>query len=256
MNPPPRITFLGVSLDPWTMEETVSEIGHRLDRDEFTQHVVVNVAKIVNMRNDPNLRDSVISCDIINVDGMGVRWGARFLGLKIPERVAGIDLFDRLLELASVRRESVFLLGAKPDVLEGAVRNLQSRFPRLSIAGWHHGYFDRQDEKKVVETIRNSGARLLFVAISSPKKERFINEHRHALGVRFAMGVGGTFDIVAGKTKRAPQWMQNAGLEWFFRVLQEPRRMWKRYLVTNAKYAWLLAKEMLVSALARRGRAP
>lgn len=244
MSAPQRASFFGVPLDPWTMEETVAEIDRRLDAGEFTQHVVVNVAKIVNMRHEPDLVEAVLSCDIINVDGMGVVWGARFLGLNIPERVTGIDLFLRLLDLASDQGNSVFFLGATPEVVELAVSNLKNRYPSLKVAGWHHGYF-WDNEQVVVEKISRSEATLLFVGITSPKKEQFIDRYRDKLGVRFAMGVGGAFDILAGKTRRAPLWIQRRGLEWLFRIIQEPRRMWKRYLVTNSKYAWMLLSQRL-----------
>ncbi len=244
---PAVIEFLGARMHPWTMEQTVREIFRRMDAGLFTQHVVVNVAKLVNMRSDVALRESVESCDIINIDGMGVVWGARLLGHHVPERVAGIDLFFRLLEEAEKRGEPVFFLGAREEVVQEAVRRLQVRYPRLKIAGWHHGYF-WDDEEAVVRKIAASGATMLFVAITSPKKEQFIHRWRDRLGVRFAMGVGGTFDVVAGKVRRAPVWMQRAGLEWFFRLLQEPRRMWRRYLVTNAKFTTLLLKARLEQA--------
>lgn len=239
-----RIEFLGAKMDAATMDETVACIDQRIQANRFTQHVVVNVAKLVNMRNDTHLRESVSACDIINIDGMGVVWGARFLGRDVPERVSGIDLFLELLALASKRKYPVFLLGAKHEVVEKAVEILKEEFRDLKIAGYHHGYF-WEDEKAVVEKIRESGARLLFVAITSPKKENFINRWKEQLGVEFVMGVGGTFDVVAGKVKRAPEWMQKAGLEWLYRVIQEPRRMWKRYLVTNSKFGWLLLKEKI-----------
>ena len=242
MNELPAIRFLDCPMHPWTMEQTITEISRRMDTGQFTQHVVVNVAKLVNMRNDPQLREAVTSCDIINIDGMGVVWGARLLGHPVPERVAGIDLFFRLLELVIQRDESVFLLGAREEIVERAVKRLESDHPKLSIAGYHHGYF-WDDEESVVERIHDSGATWLFVAITSPKKEQFIHRWRDRLGVGFAMGVGGTFDIIAGKTRRAPKWMQNWGLEWFYRILQEPRRMWKRYLVTNSRFLWLLIQE-------------
>lgn len=231
-------------MHPWTMQQTVDEICRRIEAGVFTQHVVVNVAKVVNMRRDPALYEAVNGCDIINIDGMGVVWGARLLGIDVPERVAGIDLFFRLLDVAQQRGYSAFFLGARQHVVDEAVQRLQQRYPELKIAGWHHGYF-WEHEEEVVREIAASGADLLFVAVTSPKKEQFIHRWKDRLGVRFAMGVGGTFDIVAGKTKRAPQWMQNAGLEWFFRVLQEPRRMWKRYLVTNSRFAGLLLQERL-----------
>ena len=135
-------------------------------------------------------------------------------------------------------------LGAKPAVVEEAVSNIRRPFPALRIAGAHHGYF-WHDEAAVVEKIRQSGATLLFVGITSPKKEEFISRHGDRLGVKFVMGVGGTFDVVAGKTTRAPQWMQQSGLEWLYRLIQEPRRMRKRYLLTNSEYAWLILREKL-----------
>jgi len=226
------------------MGETLDEISRRLDDGKFTQHVVVNVAKLVRLQNESVLRDSVVVCDIINVDGMEIVWGAGFLGVDIPERVAGIDLFSNLLHLAFERGDSVFLLGARPEVIEKTVKNIQEDYPKLQIAGWNHGYFG-DNEKEVVDIIRYSGAKLLFDGISSPKKEQFINKWREQLGVKFVMGVGGTFDVMAGITKRAPVWMQNAGLEWLYRVIQEPRRMWKRYLVTNSKFIWMLVKEKM-----------
>ncbi len=237
-----RITFLGTKMDVAPMDATVKKIDERIHAHKFSQHVVVNVAKLVNMRTDDELHNSIEACDIINIDGMGVVWGARFLGNDVPERVSGIDLFHELLTLSMDQNYPVFFLGAKQEIVEKAVNVLQGKYNQLTIAGFHHGYF-WDDEITVVNKIRKSGARLLFVAITSPKKENFINKWKKQLGVDFVMGVGGTFDVVAGKVKRAPQWMQNAGLEWFYRVIQEPRRMWKRYLLTNSKFAWLLLKE-------------
>ncbi|CCO23303.1 WecB/TagA/CpsF family glycosyltransferase [Maridesulfovibrio hydrothermalis] len=239
------INFMSVRMNAWTMRETVDEIFSRLKYGLFSQHVVVNVAKLVNMGRDDVLRESVESCDIINIDGMGIVWGARFLGFDVPERVAGFDLFHELLGRAASEGEPVFLLGARQEVLEKAVQNLNKQFPKLEIAGYHHGYF-WDDEEAVVNEIAASGAKLLFVAISSPRKENFINRWRQQLGVNFVMGVGGTFDIVAGKSKRAPKVMQKYGLEWFYRFLQEPRRMWKRYLVTNTVFALKLLRAKLL----------
>lgn len=237
---------LGLSINLWTMKETLEQIDVRLKEKKFTQHSVVNVAKFINMKSDPELKKSVESCDIINIDGQGLVLGARFLGYKVPERVAGIDLFDNLLKLSLENGYPVFLLGATKEIVGKTHDTLNERYPNLIIAGHHHGYFEG-DENEVAKIIRNSGARLLFVAITSPKKEILIDRWRSDIGVDFVMGVGGTFDIIAGKTKRAPIWMQDYGLEWFYRVVQEPRRMWKRYFVTNTKFAWYLIHEKVVS---------
>lgn len=237
-----RIEVLGCPMDVATMSETVDAIRDAALAGHFTQHVVVNVAKLVNMRSDSLLNESVRSCDIINIDGMGVVLGARFLGFQIPERVAGVDLFYELLAMSAYEGFSVYLLGAKQEVVTRAVEKVQALYPDLKIAGFHHGFF-WDDEEAIVEQIRTSNAKLLFVAITSPKKENFINRWRDQLGVTFVMGVGGTFDVVAGAVKRAPLWMQKCGLEWLYRVLQEPRRMWRRYLVTNTKFFFILLWE-------------
>jgi len=237
-----RVTFLGSPMDTLTMPETVKSIKDRIVAGEFTQHVVVNVAKLVNMRKDAELARSVTQCDIINIDGMGVVWGARFVGHEVSERVAGVDLFMELNKMAAKEGMPVFYLGATEEVVAETATRMQSQYPELKIAGVHHGYF-WDDEQAVVDRIRESGAKMLFVAITSPKKENFINKWKSDLGVNFVMGVGGTFDVVAGKVERAPLWMQRYGLEWFYRIMQEPRRMWKRYATTNSIYAWLLIKE-------------
>ena len=250
----PTINLLSANSHPLSFDETVQYIGNATSNKQWLQHCVVNVAKIVNMRSDPELRQAVNSCDLINIDGTGVVWGARLLGHHVPERVAGIDLFWALLMWASKHNESVFLLGAKEDVIRDTVTALEKSHPNLNIAGSHDGYF-WDDEEVVVKQIRDSGASMLFVAITSPKKEIFINKWKEQLGVCFAMGVGGTFDIVAGRSKRAPLWMQKSGLEWFYRILQEPRRMWKRYLVTNTNFACLLFKALLSGERSRVRRA-
>lgn len=245
-----RIELLGCPMDVASMDETVAQIDQAIAANCFTQHVVVNVAKLVNMQTDVQLDASVRECDIINIDGMGVVLGARILGHNVPERVAGVDLFHELLAMSARRGYSVYLLGAQDEVVSETARRVQQLYPSLKLAGSHHGYF-WDEEQAMVDRIRESGAQLLFVAITSPKKENFINRWREQLGVTFVMGVGGTFDVVAGKVKRAPLWMQNYGLEWLYRVIQEPGRMWKRYLVTNSKFAWMLLKAKCKKMLGR-----
>lgn len=241
-----HIQLFGVPMDALTMEETIEEIDSRISSGVFTQHVVVNVAKVVQMQDDDGLSAAVRACDIINIDGAGIVFGGRFLGLTIPERVAGIDLFHRLLQYAEDAGRSVYFLGATENVIDKTVSNIRALHPNLGIAGFHHGFF-WDDEQSVVDQIRESRADLLFVGIKSPLKERFISKWSSELGVLFAMGVGGTFDVVAGKVKRAPVWMQRIGLEWLFRVIQEPRRMWKRYLHTNSKFLLMLLREKFKS---------
>jgi len=241
-----RIKFLNCNLDLLNIDETVNFIDDKIKKNQFIQQVVVNVAKIINLQKDARLFKSVNDSDLINIDGMGIIYGANFLKLDVKKehKVSGIDLFHSLIKLSKNKGYKIFILGASEEVIKLTNDNLLSRYPNLKIAGYHHGYF-WNDEEKIVQKIKNSGSQLLFVAITSPKKENFINKWKKDLNVNFVMGVGGTFDIVAGKIKRAPVWMQNNGLEWVYRIIQEPKRMWKRYLVTNTKYLFFLIKEKL-----------
>ncbi|HXV57098.1 MAG TPA: WecB/TagA/CpsF family glycosyltransferase [Gaiellaceae bacterium] len=241
---------LGCDIDRLDMEATLRRCEELIEAREPVQHVVVNVAKVVALRDDPRLREVVESCALVNVDGQPLVWASRLLGDPLPERVAGIDLMFRLLERAEERGYRIFILGARQEVLETAVARIRARHPRLELAGYHHGYFTEEETESVCELIRAAEPHILFVAMSSPRKEYWLAEHAAGLGVPFSMGVGGSIDVVAGTTRRAPAWMQRAGLEWFFRFAQEPLRLGPRYLKTNTRFALILARELL----ARRRR--
>jgi N-acetylglucosaminyldiphosphoundecaprenol N-acetyl-beta-D-mannosaminyltransferase len=249
VSPSSRVSVLGCGIDPLDREQTIARCDELIRSDGYSQHVAINVAKLVAIRDDPSLQAIVDGCDVVSADGQGVVWASKVLGRPLPERVAGVDLMMDLIALAEEHDYGIYILGAKPDVLERAASVLQERHPRLRIAGRQHGYFADEDEQRVCEDIRASRAHILLVAISSPRKERFLGEHGPTLGVPFAMGVGGSIDIVAGVTRRAPVRWQRLGLEWLYRLLQEPRRMFRRYAVTNARFAWILA-----GAMVTRGR--
>jgi len=190
------------------------------------------------------LRQSVNEADLINADGMAVVWASKFLNKGLKERVSGIDLFLKLVEHAAKVNSSIYLLGAKAEVVEAVSTKFKHQFGANCVAGWHDGYFSEDEEAQIVENIILSGANYLFVAMSSPKKEIFLYKYREQLSkLGFIMGVGGSFDVVAGKVKRAPIWMQKSGLEWFYRFIQEPRRMWKRSFVENGKFVIMVLKE-------------
>ncbi|WP_343486908.1 WecB/TagA/CpsF family glycosyltransferase [Allomuricauda sp. d1] len=198
------------------------------------------------MQKDLVLRESVNSADLINADGQAVVWASKFLGQPLKERVAGIDLMQRLVCLASREKYKIFFLGAKEEIVTKVVETYSQKYSQDIIAGFRNGYFDKNEEEKVAEEIQNSGANILFVAISSPKKEKFLYYNKEKLSkINFVMGVGGSFDVVAGIVKRAPIWMQKTGFEWLYRLMQEPRRMWKRYLIGNSKFIFLVLKERL-----------
>jgi len=249
-----RAEFFGVPLDLLTMDESVERCIAAIESGSATQHVVLNAGKVVMMQDVDGLRDIVADCQIVNADGQSIVWAGRALGIRVPERVAGIDLMQRLIAEAEKREWPIFLLGARQEVLDEFVSRTKARHPDLRIAGSLNGYFE--DPSAIAAAVHDSGARLLFVGISSPTKEFFLAEQLPRMGPVFAMGVGGSFDVVAGRTRRAPVWMQHGGLEWFYRLLQEPRRMWKRYLVGNARFAALTAREWWRLRMRKRDGAP
>lgn len=239
-----RIDFLGIPVDSLTMEETVTQIDNAINQNKKIRHVVINAGKVVAMQTDRQLFKSVISCDIINADGQSIVWAARLLNKKLPERVTGIDLMQCLIDLAYIKNYKCFLLGANEEVIKKVVDIYSEKYGTSIIAGYRNGFFTEEEESEVANQIATSGTQLLFVAISSPRKENFIYNHRESLSnVNFIMGVGGSFDVIAGFTKRAPVWIQNIGFEWFYRLIQEPQRMWRRYLVGNTKFILAVLRE-------------
>jgi len=234
---------LGTPIDNLTMSETLDSIAMAIENSGHLHHTVVNAGKIVSMQKDPQLRESVVSADIINADGQGVVWASKLLGKPLKERVAGIDLMEELVGLASRNHYKVFFFGAKEEIVRSVVQHYTEIYSPDIIAGYRNGYFKKEEEPAIARQIAESGANILFVAISSPTKENFLYQNREVLHrVNFTMGVGGSFDVVSGLVKRAPVWMQKAGLEWLYRVYQEPKRMFKRYLVGNARFLALVLK--------------
>ena len=242
---PGRATVLGTPVDRLDMDQSVRRCLQAIESGEYLQHVVLNVAKLIALQDDNSLREIVHRCAVINADGQGVVWASRLLGDPLPERVAGIDLMFNLLALAEQRGFRVYVLGARAEVLQRAVARLRSDYPGLQLAGYRDGYFAESEVDAVCADIRDAQAQILFVAMSSPRKEHFLGEYGARLGVPFVMGVGGAIDIVAGTTRRAPRILQRLGLEWLFRLLQEPRRLGPRYVVTNGRFAALLMGELL-----------
>lgn len=237
-----RVKFLNTFVDALTMNETLEQIQKYIDNKECVQHVVINASKINLMQEDKELTKIINECPLINADGQSIVWGSRFLGNSLPERVAGIDIFTELVKISAEKGYKPYFFGAKEGVVTEVVRRFKEQYPNLKVAGYRNGYFKDEESKQIAKDIRKSGADILFVAFSSPKKEFWIKEQMEIMQVPFAMGVGGSFDVIAGKTKRAPKWMQKCGLEWCYRFIQEPRRMFKRYIVGNFKFINLILK--------------
>lgn len=238
-----RHNILNANIDNFSMQETLAKIKESIDKKEQIHHVVVNAGKIVAMQKDLKLRKSVNESDLINADGQAVVWASKILGKPLKERVAGIDLMVNLVKKAHENNYKIFFFGAKEEVVKKVVDIYASQYSTSIIAGYRNGYFKKEEEKNIAKEIAHSGANILFVAISSPTKENFLYDNKNLLkNVNFIMGVGGSFDVIAGKVKRAPMWMQKVGLEWFYRFIQEPKRMWKRYLIGNTNFILLVFK--------------
>lgn len=238
----------GVRIDRVSMEETLAQCDQFIKTRVPHQIVVVNVAKLVKAQTDKYLRHIINEADLVGADGVPLVWLSRALGDPIPGRVNGTDLMEKLVEHAAAKGYSIYFLGAKPEVVRKVIAVYKAKYPGLKVAGYRDGYFRPEEEVKVAEEIRASGADIIFLAFGSPKKEKFVRDHLYRMNVPLVHGVGGSFDVVAGVTKRAPVWMQKAGLEWFYRMMQEPGRMWKRYLFTNLEFMAVVAAELFRKA--------
>lgn len=240
-----RISICNIPVDCISMQESLDLIEQAIIKKQFLHHVVVNAAKIVSAQKDLKLKASISNCDLINADGQSVVWASRFLNKRLPERVTGIDLMEMLVKRASEKGFKIFLLGAKEEIVTKVVEKYTSKYGQNIIAGYRNGYFKPEEDEEVAFEIASSDADILFVAISSPRKEIFLEQYKHIIKTSFIMGVGGSFDVISGLINRAPLWMQRIGLEWFYRLLQEPDRMWKRYLFGNSQFIYLVFKEKI-----------
>ncbi len=227
-----RVDLFGCPFDRVDLDQALARVEQYLadERGGLRHSIGVNVDQLLKMKREPEFAKIIRSCDLVTADGQPVVWWSRVVGDPLPERVASIDLMYRLLARSAEVGHPIFLLGAKADAVERAEARFRQDFPGVVIAGRRDGYFTREQEPEVTAQINDSGATLLFIAITSPKKEEFVGRNQAALKVRFALGVGGAFDIAAGITRRAPAWMQRAGLEWAWRTALEPKRIGPRVL--------------------------
>lgn len=242
-----RVTILNTIVDVLSVEETISLVEQYVLAKESLHLMGVNADKINEVNENPKMRDIVNSCGIINADGASVILASKFLEKPLPERVAGVDLMQSLVALSEKKGYSIYLLGAKQEVVEKTAEVLQNRHPNLKIVGFHNGYFKECDWKSISDEIKQADPDFVFVGITSPMKEyliEFLQEDGHNC---VFMGVGGSFDVISGNIPRAPLWMQKMNLEWLFRVMQEPRRLFKRYFVGNTKFIKNIIKEKIAN---------
>ncbi len=242
----PSPTLAGIPVANVTLDEATARIADWLEQPGFRRMAVVNAAILLDAERDDAFRATLAAADLVTADGMAVVWATRWLsrlGGRLAERVAAPDVMEAVLAQCERRGYRVYLLGATAEAVAAAGDRLRQRFPRLAVAGERDGYFAEADSAAVAAAIRAARADALFVALGSPRQELWLARYGAQTGARFALGVGGYFDVLAGRRRRAPRWMQASGLEWAFRLAQEPRRLWRRYLVGNAAFLCFLARE-------------
>ncbi|MGB7442222.1 MAG: WecB/TagA/CpsF family glycosyltransferase [Coleofasciculaceae cyanobacterium] len=235
-----RVRVLNGIFDHVTIQETTDWATQWIKSGYRGYICTVNVAILMMMRSNRRLQTFVDRAALVVADGKPIVWSSQWLSSGLPERVTGIDLIDTLAERAEQEKFGIYLLGANREVIEKTAENLKKKHPQLAICGINDGYFSAEQVAERVRLIRQSGAQILLVGMGVPKQEYFLEENWSELGVNLAIGVGGSFEVIAGKKLRAPQWVQETGLEWLYRLLQEPRRLWKRYLVTNLQFIYHL----------------
>jgi len=237
-------SFFSLPVAVITMKEMIDLVDDSIQKKEHLWYIDINASKAVDMQSDENLFNCMKSCDIIGADGKSIIWASRFLGNPLPERIAGIDIMENLVLLAHQKGYKCFFFGATKEIVQKLVDTYSTKYSPNIIAGYRNGYFNQKDEEEIIEQIVNSKANMLFIATGSPKQEMFVYNHKSKLtAINYIMGVGGSFDVISGFRKRAPLWMQRMGLEWVARLIQEPRRMWRRYLIGNFQFLKLVLNE-------------
>jgi N-acetylglucosaminyldiphosphoundecaprenol N-acetyl-beta-D-mannosaminyltransferase len=240
--PLPRIKLFDIEIDNVTLEQAVWVIRQRLDGDTPTQVSFVN-ADCVNIAcRNPEYLQALQQSDLVFADGIGVRVAGQVLGQPVRDNVNGTDLLPLLAAALQGSGKRVYLLGGRPGVADGVARWLAKNYPGVKLVGWRHGYFSAEDEAQVIEDIRRCGADLVLVALGAPRQELWIRRTRSKLGAKVVMGVGGLLDFFSGRIPRAPRWIRKLGLEWCYRLYQEPQRLWRRYLVGNVLFLLRLAQ--------------
>lgn len=238
-----RITILNTTIDVLNVKETIKLVEQYVKKKETLHLMGVNADKINELNKNERLKQIVNSCGIINADGASIILASKYLGMPLPERVAGIDLMQSLVRLSEKRGYSIYLLGAKQEVVVKTAEVLKKMHPNLNIVGIHNGYFKDVEWPEISKELRMVHPDFVFVGITSPMKEYLIEFLQDDGNDSVFMGVGGSFDVISGAIPRAPKWMQRMGLEWLFRVIQEPKRLFKRYFVGNWIFINAIRKE-------------
>jgi N-acetylglucosaminyldiphosphoundecaprenol N-acetyl-beta-D-mannosaminyltransferase len=240
---PAPVRLMNGRFDPLTLEQCVQRLFADMASGQRGWLATVNVAILMMMRENPELQRFVDRATWTVADGQPLIWASRWFGTPLPERVTGVDLVECLCERAQADGLGIYLLGASQDIIDTLAQRLGQRYPRLRL---HHanGYFQADEAPARAAAVAATGASILLVGMGVPRQEHFIEHQWDHLGVKLAIGVGGSFDVLAGLRDRAPLWVQRIGMEWAYRLVQEPRRLWRRYLVTNTRFVLLLLRAL------------
>ncbi len=219
------VKILGVPVHPLTMNESVAVLEEKLQKKEQAFVVTAN-AEIIMMCQQDKEYNNIVSeqADLVLPDGAGAVWAGRYLGNEVPERVAGFDLYNQLLKFSADKGYKAYFFGGAPGVAEAAKNKAEELYPGVQIVGCRNGYFTEAEEENIIKEINDAAPDMLFVALGAPKQEKWLVKYRNQLKPRVLMGIGGSFDVLAGKMERAPKWMQEASLEWAFRLYKQPSR--------------------------------
>ena len=238
-----KFTIANVEIDNLTREEVRDKVIEMIDRGDKGYIVTPNASHIVLHQKSREFSNAYKNASLVLADGMSLIWASRLLGNPVREKITGMDLFYLLVPLARRWGQSVYFLGGDEEVIRGVVDHARTKFDGLNISGWHHGYFT--DHDAMVREINEAAPDILFIALGFPRQEKWICKNIDRLNIKVAICVGGIFDILSGRKKRAPHCLQTIGMEWFWRLIHEPRRLWRRYLLGNPKFICLALQEFL-----------
>ncbi|RKH07762.1 glycosyltransferase [Corallococcus praedator] len=256
-SPRPRLNIGHLAIDQLTFPQAVQAIGDLVDAHRGGYVFTANVDHVVLAETNTRFRDAYDKATLSVVDGMPIVWASRMLDVSLPERIAGSDLILPLVKLGAERKWRIFLLGAGPGVAEKVGRQFQAQYPGIEVVGWDSPMVnldagDAQNDP-IVARIREQDPHLLFVALGSPKQEVWISQVAQKLGPTVAIGIGAGFDFIAGTAKRAPEWIARAGFEWLYRLTNEPKRLWRRYILNDSKFGYILLRELWQRTSGRQG---
>lgn len=236
------ITLFNIPIQNISMQDALNEMMECLQKEGSRTVFFVNAHCVNISHRDETYLNLLQTADYVFADGVGMQLASRWLGKPLVDNVNGTDMYPQLCPRLAEKKASLYLLGAKPGIAEQMAHLAKQSHPGIKIAGYHHGYFDKNEEEQIIDQINENYPDILLVAMGVPAQEKWIARNAAKINARLIMGVGGLFDFYSGRIPRAPRWMRRTGLEWLYRFYQEPSRLWKRYLWGNIVFIWLIIK--------------